>query len=59
MLEISEVQAKEMDFLSLNEETVMHGSKTWWRGNNQRETVSNTPYFGRKEENTSTRIFMN
>lgn len=56
---ISEMQVKELAFLSLNEEMEIHRSKPWWRENNQRDTVSNKPDAVRREENISTKISKN
>ena len=59
MLETSETRMVELAFLSLNEEMDIHVSKTWWKENNQRETISDEPYAGKREQNMSSRNSMN
>lgn len=59
MLETSETKTVELDFLSRNEEMDTHGSKTWWKENNQRDTISDELYGGKRGQNVSSKISMN
>lgn len=59
MLETSETKTVELAFLSLNKEMDILVSKTWWKENNQRDTISDELYGGKREQNVSSKISTN